>query len=182
MSNDKKPIVNTSIGVVIRLDAYFKQADYYCFRRQYGQWGRILDIIYRTLSYENHVEQIRDVETDKLIKCRFTDEEAENKLYYDKKIGEAISNLNKVISERNLYLIDKKQFPRKYRTETKAQYEKKMQDYRENIRVAENARHIAYEEKNAWLIKYASKLNLYMVTQDSYSNNALFGGKSDSKR
>ena len=95
----KTPIVDTSIGIVMRLNNYQIQADQFCSEGNFGAWNNILDIIFRTLNYEDQVEQIRDEETDKFIEVKFKDKEQENFLFFNKKINDANVFFNKAIKE-----------------------------------------------------------------------------------
>jgi len=175
VNGHKTPIVDTSIGIVMRLNSYWIQADQFCSESEFRAWNNILDIIFRTLNYEDQVEQIRDEKTDEFIEVKFRDKEKENNNYFSTKINSANLFYNKAIKEykgfrdddypENLSFEDRERGIRNKKVFLKTQVIKGKRLLRE-----------ALEQKDMWLRKYMHRLGLYLKTYDSQTSNALFGG------
>ena len=143
----KTPTVDSSLGLVFRLNNLWVRADEAHLNGNVDHWNFVLDAIYDNLSYNCELKLTKD-EKGNITGIKF---EADHE-----KIFNFLSN--KIA---------------KYKADKSLAFKLKKKD---DYIIAKNKLFYAVRDKDKYLRTFMYKLNLYLKQYESHMGNAMFGG------
>lgn len=143
----KTPSVDSSLGLVFRLNNLWVRADEAHLNGNVDHWNFVLDAIYDNLSYGSELKLIKD-EKGNIKEIKFEADHEKIFNFLSSKIAEYKADKQLALKQRN-----KKKYI-----------------------IAKNKLFFAVRDKDKYLRTFMFKLNLYLKQFESHMGNAMFGG------
>lgn len=153
-NEDVTPALDTTMGLILRLNFLWRDVDVHSARGEYEQWNNKLDALFRNLSFEDDMIVIKD-KAEKIISIKPGGDAAQVYAYLSSRIFTLQKILATVISRNK-------------------------KDNR--IPLIKSRLYSALMMKDVWLRKLMNKHNLYIKRIKKTPGTAMLGGFGQKKR